>query len=272
MSVPLAVRVLLMTLSEFIEQSNEATTVEELYRLLEAVMQSECGYDRVIFSLMSNHDSLGLPAGHGLMRNYPDDWMRHYIERGYEQVDPVRRFGFRHVGPFLWDTIPVVMDLSPQQHLCLNQGRDAGLHNGAAVCLRGLMGEFAGVAGASSQRDVLPSEKAARRHLAVLNAISHQFYVAFCGLHQRRFDIHKMRVILTRKELDVLRLIAMSKSDGVIAELLQTSPHTVNFHVRKILKKFNVSDRIGLIKAVLDSGILAPEETVFPRVEATGIG
>src|SRR5689334_12145670 len=102
-----------MDLAKFIEATNETASVDELYRLLEQVILYECGYDHVLFSLMSDHRSLNLKAGHGIMRNYPDDWMKHYVEHGYEHLDPVRRFGFRHVGPFIWDQLPLVMDLSP---------------------------------------------------------------------------------------------------------------------------------------------------------------
>ena len=116
-----------LRLVDFIEQSNDALCPDRLYGLLERVLLTECGYDRVVFSLMSDHRSLKLRAGHGIMRNYPDDWMKHYIENGYEHFDPVRRFGFRHVGPFVWDALPLVMDLAPKQRLCLDQGREAGL-------------------------------------------------------------------------------------------------------------------------------------------------
>jgi len=253
------------TLARFFEASNETASLDELYRLLEETILYECGYDRVIFSLMSDHVSLGLKAGHGIMRNYPDDWMRHYVEHGYEHLDPVRRFGFRHVGPFIWDQLPLVMDLSPRQQLCLNMGREAGLHNGAAICLRGVMGEMAGIGGASSRAQGRLSEKDLKYRLSLLNAISHQFYVAFCALHERASAAPARQIVLTERELQIIRLMAGAKSDGVISEILSISTSAVNFHARNILRKFGVSNRLSAVLKAMHSGILGPDEAVFLR-------
>jgi DNA-binding CsgD family transcriptional regulator len=255
----------MLTLPQFITSSNESQSVDELYRLLEQVIAHECGYDRVIFSLMSDHLSLGLKAGHGIMRNYPDDWMKHYIEHGYEHLDPVRRFGFSHVGPFIWDQLPLVMDLSPRQNLCLNMGREAGLFNGAAICLRGVMGELAGIAGASSTSQGKLSPKDIKHRLSLLNAISHQFYVAFCALHERQGPLPEKQIELTGRELEIIRLMAGAKSDGVIADILMITPAAVNFHARNIFKKLGVSSRISAVMKAMHSGIVAPDEAVFLR-------
>jgi DNA-binding CsgD family transcriptional regulator len=251
-------------LVDFIVRSNEAKSIDELYRLLEEVLKNECGYDRVIFSLMSSHHSLALKAGHGIMRNYPDDWMKHYIEHGYEHLDPVRRFGFRHVGPFIWDTLPLLMDLDPKQQLCLNMGREAGLFNGAAVCLRGVVGEMAGIGGASSTSQGMLNEKEQKYRLGMLNAISQQFYVIFCSLHQR-VSVEGKEVLLTEKELEVMRYLAIAKSNGDISDILSISPHTVDFHVRNILRKMGVSNRMSAIMKAVHVGILEPDEAMFFR-------
>ena len=254
-----------MNLQTFIEQSNQATDVKTLFRLLEAVLEHECGYDRVIFSLMSDHKTLGLAEGHGLMRSYPDDWMRHYIDRHYEHVDPVRRFGFRHVGPFIWDQLPLVVDLDARQALCMNECRDAGFNNGAAICLRGVMGEIAGIGSASSVDQGTLSEAEIRYRLSIFNAVAHQFYVAFCALHSRKPVTAEPQVILTPRELEVLQLMAQAKSNGVIADILSLSCGGVKFHAQNILQKFGVSDRISAVLKAMHTGIVAPDDGRFVR-------
>lgn len=254
-----------MNLQQFIEQSNAATDIDTVYRLLEAVLAHECGYDRVIFSLMSDHRSLGLKEGHGIMRSYPDDWMRHYVEKGYQHIDPVRRFGFRHVGPFIWDSIPLVVDLDPRQKLCMNQCEDAGFNNGAAICLRGVLGELAGIGCASSDPQGLLSEAAVRHRLSIFNAVAHQFYVVFCRLHQHLPTIPQSDVILTERELEVIQLMAQAKSTGVISDLLAISDGGVKFHAQNILRKFGVSDRISAVLKAIQNGVVAPDQAVFVR-------
>lgn len=254
-----------MNLQQFIEQSNTVTNIDALYALLEAVLKHECGYDRVIFSLMSDHKSLGLKEGHGIMRSYPDSWMRHYIERGYQRIDPVRRFGFRHVGPFIWDSIPLVVDLDPRQELCMNECQEAGFNNGAAMCLRGVMGEIAGIGCASSDNQGTLSEAAIRYRLSIFNAVAHQFYVVFCRLHERRPLSPQSHVMLTEREMEVIQLMAQAKSNGVISDLLAISDGGVKFHTQNILRKFGVSDRISAVLKAIHSGVVAPDEAVFAR-------
>jgi DNA-binding CsgD family transcriptional regulator len=255
----------MVRLVDFIEQSNDAKCADQLYDLLEKVLLSECGYDRVVFSLMSDHKSLRLKAGHGIMRNYPDDWMTHYIEHGYESFDPVRRFGFRQVGPFLWDVLPLVMDLARKQRLCLDQGREAGLHDGAAICLRGIIGEVAGIGVASSVKLGRASEKEAKHRLCLVNAVSHQFYVAFCSLHKRDIDLAGTQVVLTDREMEVMRYMAMAKSNSEMSDILKVSEHCIDFHVRNILQKFGVSNRLLAVLKAVSAGVLNPDEGVFTR-------
>lgn len=250
----------------FIEQSNSVASVDELYQGLEKALMSLCGYDRVIFSLMSDHHSIGLPAGHGIMRNYPDDWMRHYIEKGYEHIDPVRRFGFRHVGPFIWDSLPLVTSLHPKQIVCMEECRSAGFHFGAAICLRGVDGELGGLGVASSAPSGRQSDTEARYRLGVLNVIATQFYTAFVALNQRGGTPPAgSPVVLTQRELEVLRLMARALKDDAIAGDLGISRHAVDFHVRNILRKFATSSRLSAVIKAIGTGILPLESASLLR-------
>jgi DNA-binding NarL/FixJ family response regulator len=56
---------------------------------------------------------------------------------------------------------------------------------------------------------------------------------------------------LTRRERQVLGLIAQGKTNKEIAALLVTSQGTVKTHVTHIFRKLGVSDRIGAVLAVL---------------------
>jgi DNA-binding CsgD family transcriptional regulator len=157
------------------------------------------------------------------------------------------------------------MDLTPRQNLCLNMGREAGLYNGAAICLRGIMGEMAGIGGASSTNQGKLSKKDLKHRLSLLNAISHHFYVVFCALHERKTKLPERQIELTERELQIIRLMAAAKSDGVISDILSISPSGVNFHVRGILRKFGVSNRITAVMKAVHSGIVGPDEAVFLR-------
>jgi ATP/maltotriose-dependent transcriptional regulator MalT len=61
---------------------------------------------------------------------------------------------------------------------------------------------------------------------------------------------------LTRRELDVLRLIADGRSDGQIAERLVVSEHTVHRHVANIRNKLRVSSRSAAVARAAHDGLL----------------
>jgi LuxR family maltose regulon positive regulatory protein len=61
---------------------------------------------------------------------------------------------------------------------------------------------------------------------------------------------------LTRRELEVLRLVAEGLSDGQIAERLVVSEHTVHRHVANVRNKLGVSSRSAAVARAAQDGLL----------------
>lgn len=61
---------------------------------------------------------------------------------------------------------------------------------------------------------------------------------------------------LSEREQQILRLIAEEHTQQQIADKLFISPHTVIFHRRKLLYKFDVKNTAGLIKSAMEAGFL----------------
>jgi PAS domain S-box-containing protein len=59
-----------------------------------------------------------------------------------------------------------------------------------------------------------------------------------------RADAGKPPAMLTRREIEVLRLLADGRSSGMIADLLSISLETVRNHIKHILRKLGVHSRI----------------------------
>ena len=61
----------------------------------------------------------------------------------------------------------------------------------------------------------------------------------------------KLKVNLTEKELEILKLMVEGKSNTKIGDIMMISPHTAKSHVCKILSKLSVTDRVqAAVKAV----------------------
>ncbi|HUQ94161.1 MAG TPA: autoinducer binding domain-containing protein [Bryobacteraceae bacterium] len=125
-----------MSIEEFIEASNKAATVDELFQLYKKSM-AELGFDRLIFSLMTDHLVIGRRAGHGIILNYPADWMNYYVERNLEVTDPVRHKMFAAPAVFTWKSLVDPRCLTKKQAQTLEMGSEAGLRDGIGIPRRG---------------------------------------------------------------------------------------------------------------------------------------
>lgn len=102
------------SIEEFIELTNRSCSIEELYSHFAKAL-STFGYDRFCYSLITDHETLKLQAGHGLLRNYPESWMKHYVSSQYVGRDPVPLFCFHTIRPFTWDYITRTQKISKLQ-------------------------------------------------------------------------------------------------------------------------------------------------------------
>ncbi|OHC73970.1 MAG: hypothetical protein A3G18_10540 [Rhodospirillales bacterium RIFCSPLOWO2_12_FULL_58_28] len=238
-----------MRISEFIDSTNAAKSAEEVFHLYEKAV-AYYGFDRIMYSALTRHpahDSISTPS---IMRNYPDDWINHYVEKGYIQTDPVRKYGIATRGPFTWEGMEEKLQLSPAQKDVMNGGREAGLHNGIGVPLHGPFGEVVGVGLASSTGGVDPKE-----HLSAIHLLTVQFHTVYMA----HLEIEKRArppVRLTPREREVLQWCKEGKSNWAIGEILHISEHGVDFHLRNILSKLNAESRITAVVKALYFGLI----------------
>ncbi len=238
------------TIERFIEEANNAKSTQEVTLLFGKVLK-EYGYDRFCYSLVTDHPSLGLNAGHGIVANYPEDWMSHYKANHYEKKDPVPRHGIGMLRPFTWDSLDQTLELKPYEKKVMNEASEAGLLDGIAIPICGHNGEMAGFGLASSIGGVRPDISLLRK----LQALAIQFHLVFTDLEKK--DQPAESVHLTAREKEILLWAAEGKSDSVIAEIIGVSHATIRFHLNNIFKKLNANERtLATVKAIRQGLIL----------------
>lgn len=62
---------------------------------------------------------------------------------------------------------------------------------------------------------------------------------------------------LTKREKEVLKLIAEEHTDPEIGEKLHISPHTAETHRRNLISKFGVKNAVGLVRKAVEYGFIA---------------
>jgi DNA-binding NarL/FixJ family response regulator len=67
---------------------------------------------------------------------------------------------------------------------------------------------------------------------------------------------HQNELLLTRREIEVLRLIAQGMTNPEIADKLFVSPSTIDSHRKNLISKLQVKNTAALIRAAFEKKIL----------------
>lgn len=98
----------------------------------------------------------------------------------------------------------------------------------------------------------------------------------FCGqilaaLQQDAIEIESIRfeplscqpVMLTERELEVIKHIAEGYTNGQIAEMLFVSNHTINTHRKNIMAKLGVNNTAGMVMYAAKTNLVSPNKFLF---------
>jgi DNA-binding CsgD family transcriptional regulator len=241
---------MLVSFETFVEKANRARNTDQLVtEFLGTVRQH--GLDRMIFCLQTNHDHIDMKPGVGVIQNYPEDWMKHYFEKGYDRVDPVITYCQNKMDTFTWAEIPERLKMTRMQVQCLNMGIEAGLYNGVCTPLWG-PNQFAGVGLASAEK--LDSFDG---NLDLITAYCNHFYIAFQRINRKK-NTAEHNIYLTRREAEVLTWAAVGKTDSDIATILNLSEDTVDSYFRTAFRKLDSYNRIMAASKAISYGLIRP--------------
>lgn len=238
---------------EFVENANQSTTVDGLVDVFLTKVK-EHGLDKMIFCLLTDHKQIGLEAGVGHLRNYPDDWMQYYFEKRYDQIDPVISYCYQKLGTFSWEEMQENLSLTKEQSACLNMGIESGLNNGICTPLWGPH-RFAGIGLASSEKkDTFDGR------YDLITAYCNHFYIAFQRLQEQN-DSYKQEVqniVLTTRQREILLWAYKGKSNNDIGDILNLSTDTIKYHFKSIYQMLGVNHRVPATAKAIALGLIHP--------------
>lgn len=236
---------------QFITEMNRTNNAEDAFNLLEKTLCT-LGFDRVVYSLITDHPSLQLRRGHGILRNYPEDWMKYYYANNYFEIDPVIKIIKQTNGPFLWNKLPELKKgLEKDEHILMEEAKEAKLLDGIGISLHGACGEIVGMGVASSSGGV----DLARDMVNLVFALCSQFHITYRDRAAKSPTIIKF----SKREKEVLTWIAAGKSKAVIGDILNISDETVKTYVERIFSKLQVNSiQIAVVKAI-SLGLITPD-------------
>lgn len=236
-------------ISDVIEAVNGAATTSDAFCAFASYPMAH-GYERVAYSLITDHPSLSLPKQHGLATSYPDDWMKYYDEQKYFSLDPVVHGVIHSRVPFFWSDLKATATIPESSFKVLQQGHDSGLKDGLAIPLFGYSGEVVGLGLARKEAD----KGRDYQFLANVCLLSTFFHEKF-----RSLLTQPILVKITPKERDIISWAAEGKTDEEIAIILGLSANTVRWYWKNIFVKLDTKGRLYTITKAIALGLVSPQ-------------
>jgi DNA-binding CsgD family transcriptional regulator len=242
-------------LGHYIERINRVKTPDEAFKIFCEAMNGE-GYDRIAYTLCTDHPSLKLPRQHGLATSYPEEWMKYYVENNYMNVDPVIKQLLASRKPFFWDDVTAHPETATDAVQLMNEAAECRVRDGIGISLAGKPGEIVGIGLARS--DAQPGrdyEFMARAYL--LGVYFHETY--------RSMLEEQVKVNLSEREREILCWAAEGKTDEDIGTLLNISSPTVRFHWRNIFTKLEANGRVYAITKAIRLQLIVPQMVTYQK-------
>lgn len=241
-----------MDLTEFIYTSNQCATPQELTDKFLSFL-NQFGLTRFVMSEMS-HDSRSLKENnHGILVNYPEEWMSHYVANHYIEHDPVYQTALVARKPFTWDTAYKNQNVSTVAERVMHEAHECKLYDGIALSIFQPLGQIIGMGLAASEKGA----EYDKNDLSIVHAAANQFFVAYADLVGMN-DTPNVEIKLTEREREVVLWLARGKTKSEISDILVISESTIKRYCESVYKKLNVNERGQAVAKSLRMGLIKP--------------
>lgn len=202
-----------------------------------------------------------------LASNYPEDYLRRYLQKRLFEIDPVLLLAKQSLTPLMWEDVIDGMTLSEEQKRLSVERRNAGLYGEVTCPVHGPREQTFAVCFAHNN----PGQYD-RSHLSALQVLAIHFYYAFArvcqagaqsadtpmGLAENPPTGLAASRVLTHRERECLLWTARGKSASSISVILGLSENTINFYVKNAMRKLGTTNRVVAVVLAVRAGIIQP--------------
>lgn len=214
-------------------------------------------FKRVILGYGFDASACGAWHGVGEQRStrfffvdWPENVIQLYAEQNLERRDPLVFAARRRMTPFVWDEVYSDPHLPAESKALYQFAYDHGWVDGLCVPVHGPAG-YQGLVSmlARSKLALSPGERG-RLELAARS-------IHEACRHTLGFGVSPEPVpVMTARELECMKWVAVGKSDWEIAQVLDISESTVHFHVENAKKKLKKSTRTEAVALLVMHGLM----------------
>ena len=231
-------------LQEFLNNLETSQTPNEIQTLVESL--------REIYGVTNAvYHAVNLDGAPYAALTYTPEWMDHYQEQKYVQVDPVVRGALQHFHPMDWKRL----DWSSRgSRAFMGEATSAGIGNqGLSIPIRGPNGQFAlfTVNHQCSDREWGVFTAEVKRDMMLVSHYIHQQVVEIV-LPEGPREYQQ----LSPREADSLKYLAVGLSRGQVAEKLMISEHTLRVYIDSARHKLGALNTIHAVATAYSRGLI----------------
>ncbi len=183
--------------------------------------------------------------------SYPQEWIDLYIEKNYQEIDPILNFHFSNFKPQKWsETYRNADNLSNK---FINNSMDFNLKNGITYGINSKSDGFGSLFSFSTKSSNIPDA-----HIEIMKIITphlHHALLRTIKTMNKSTNIRKYNI--SKREKEVLKWIKKGKTNWEISVILDISERTVKYHVSNVMKKLEAVSRAQAIAISIELGILS---------------
>ncbi|OHX10974.1 hypothetical protein BI343_05145 [Chromobacterium amazonense] len=225
-----------------------AATIEQVKQHCQQLV-SNIGLDFFLIGIESMNG--GVPSSR-VETNYPAAWMERYARLEWIGSDPVVHHCRQSSVPLIWHRGRFEDEFS--QHL-FEEASAYGVSAGVATSLRGVgRSQPMMMSVACDARADARTEQWLQTLTPTVHLLCSYAYEAICRIEDAG---QAAEVGLTQRERECLRWAAAGKTSWETSRILRCSESTVNFHIRNIINKLQVSNRRQAVARALAQGLIS---------------
>ena len=232
----------------------EAKTQVELISELESVLRA---YSFDYYGIWFHHKPVAGISTQMLVGSWPDGWRRIYMVKKYSLIDPVRRMLAIAQRPFRWRNAVNTFKNDPSFKRMMRMMQDAAKHqltDGYTFPFHGKTGLLGHFSIGGHPVDLSPAET------ALFEAAGRRLFWRLLELNGMASELETTAIMeteLTRRQMEVLALLAEGMTSNEIAKDLQISNHTVDWYINVIQEKFNAKNRQHVVAIAFRLGLVS---------------
>lgn len=242
-----------MTLSEFHTLLLNARTLADLNQALKTYL-AEHAVSTYSFTYYSYHPNSLNKLKYDFSSDNYATWHQHYISENYEEIDSTMDKIYRTSLPTFWNVQDQLKEASSAKERQMRlDSIDFGAIKGISIPIHGPQEDFAcflvvQMKGESS----LDNWPTAQYDLFVMA----YYYYSFLQKLLLKAQVPIEKYQLNKRELQCLHLIAKQFSVKKIAQNLNITPRTVNYHIQRLNKKLGTQNKYQSVIKSLQHGLL----------------